>query len=161
MRITANTKQNTKKERNASYILQPYCTIGANCCKTSPSNNYFFIAILSPAQIRGKKPNLLSHVTLRGWVERRQFHCFCVLGPHLKQDLLKRVELASLSIHIILVHLGDEDNRIDINKVKKIKHQIDVLRHSERLPHQPWERDVPLQRIELHPQCTVCSEPDL
>lgn len=58
--------------------------------------------------------DLLSHVTLGGGVERSQLYCFGILWSHLKQYLFKGVELAPLSVHIILVHLESGD-RVESN----------------------------------------------
>lgn len=52
---------------------------------------------------------LLSHVALGGGVERCQFYSVRVLWSQLKQHLLKGMELATLRIHIILVHLEERD----------------------------------------------------
>lgn len=67
----------------------------------------------------------LSHVTLGGGVERCQFNCFRVLRPHLKQNLLKGVELATFSVHVILVHLGVRDTMPDIRGEHDLK-TVDV-----------------------------------
>ena len=50
---------------------------------------------------------LLSHVALGGGVERHQLYSVGVLWSQLKQHLLKGMELTTLRIHIILVHLRD------------------------------------------------------
>lgn len=70
-------------------------------------------------------------------MERCQLHCIRVLRPHFKQDLLKRVELATVCVHVILVHLGDEDRGTDVTSAQKTRKQVDVDRDAGVLPHQP------------------------
>lgn len=63
--------------------------------------------------------DLLSHVTLGGGVERCQFHYIRVLWPHVEQNLLEGVELATLSVHIVLVHLEDKVRRTAVTGLRK------------------------------------------
>lgn len=53
--------------------------------------------------------DLLSHVTLGSGVEGSELHCVRVLGSHLKQNLLEGVEVATLSVHVVLVNLTNRD----------------------------------------------------
>lgn len=57
--------------------------------------------------------DLLSHEAFGGGVEGGQLHNTGVLWSHLKQNLLKGVELATLRVHVILVHLVSREGGSD------------------------------------------------
>ena len=59
-------------------------------------------------------------------MEGGQLHSAGVLWSHLKQHLLKGVEITILCVHIILVHLGEEGISGDTSLLKE--HPVQILR---------------------------------
>lgn len=106
-----------------------------------------------------RRQHSLPHVTFGCGVEGGQLHCAGVLWSHLKQDLLEGVELASVSIHIILVDLQQEE--WTGRHMRWAHRACESVRGDEEAPHRPWAGDAPSLQIWWRPRCTVGSEPGL